>query len=207
MREILDELLDNWSAGEPVALATVVSTFRSSPRLPGAAMMVTASGDVLGSVSGGCVEGDVYDCAQQVLATGDTTVRRYGLTDEDVGAIGLTCGGLLDVFIERIDPLTFPEFGEIATSIRTGRPVAVAVVIEHPEPATVGRRLVIRPADTSGPTASAPWDRPRSTGSSSTMLSRSWPPVKTGHWPTARTGSDARRASESLSGRSSRRRA
>jgi len=72
-------------------------------------------------------------------------LQRYGVSDEDAFAVGLTCGGILDVYVERVDQATFPELGEIAADIEAGRPVALATVIEHPDPTWLGRRLVVRP--------------------------------------------------------------
>ncbi|MGW6198654.1 XdhC family protein [Kribbella sp. NPDC055110] len=130
--------------GERFALATVIDTFRSAPRQPGATMAVSASGAVVGSVSGGCVEADVYAVAEEVIRTGVPVVRRYGISDDDVFAIGLTCGGLLDVLVEPVDPASYTEFGAVAEAIESGRPVAVATVVTAGE--RLGRRLVIGPS-------------------------------------------------------------
>jgi xanthine dehydrogenase accessory factor len=145
MREVLADLLGWWRADESVGLATVVATFRSAPRPPGASMLVGPGGDAVGSVSGGCVEGAVYELAQSVVATGRPVLQRYGVSDDDAFDVGLTCGGVLDVYVERIDRSTFPDLAEVATDIEAGRPVAVATVIEHPDPAWFGRRLLVRP--------------------------------------------------------------
>ena len=72
-------------------------------------------------------------------------LQRYGVSDDDAFAVGLTCGGILDVYVEKVSRETFPELGEIAADIEAGRPVALATVIEHPDPAWLGRRLVVRP--------------------------------------------------------------
>ena len=72
-------------------------------------------------------------------------LQRYGVSDDDAFAVGLTCGGILDVYVEKVSQETFPELGEIAADIEAGRPVALATVIEHPDPAWLGRRLVVRP--------------------------------------------------------------
>jgi xanthine dehydrogenase accessory factor len=146
MRDVLDELLAGWRRGETVGLATVVATFRSAPRPPGAAMLVTASGSVVGSVSGGCVEADVYARAQEVLASGRPQLQRYGVSDDDALAVGLTCGGILDVFVEPVDRGRFPQLGAVADDIAAGRPVAVATTVEHPRAERVGRHLVVRQA-------------------------------------------------------------
>src|SRR4051794_28461685 len=124
---------------------------RSAPRPPGASMLVGPSGEAVGSVSGGCVEGAVYELAQTVVGSGDPVLQRYGGSDDDAFAVGLTCGGILDVYVEKVDQDTFPELGAIAEDVEAGRPVAVATVVEHPDPARVGRRLVIRPGDGTDP--------------------------------------------------------
>ncbi len=147
MREVLPQLLAWWQAGQPVAVATVVDTWRSAPRPAGASMLVGPDGTVVGSVSGGCVEGAVYELGQQVLADGVSVLQRYGVSDDDAYAVGLTCGGILDVFVERVAPESFAEMGSVAADIAAGQPVATATVIEHPELAWVGRRLVVRPED------------------------------------------------------------
>ncbi|WP_083166572.1 XdhC family protein [Mycobacterium aquaticum] len=145
MREVLGALVKCWQRGESVGLGTVVATFRSAPRDPGASMMVGPDGCAVGSVSGGCVEGAVYELAQAVTASGRPVLQRYGVSDDDAFAVGLTCGGILDVYVEKVDRTTFPELGQIAEDVDAGRPVAVATVVDHPNRAWVGRRLVIRP--------------------------------------------------------------
>ena len=147
MREVLPELMKWWRDGRTTGVGTVIATFRSAPRPPGASMLVGPSGEAVGSVSGGCVEGAVYELAQTVVGSGDPVLQRYGVSDDDAFAVGLTCGGILDVYVEKVDQDTFPELGAIAEDVEAGRPVAVATVVEHPDPARVGRRLVIRPGD------------------------------------------------------------
>ena len=103
MREILDDL-DRWRRdGRRVALARVVDLDGSGPRQPGAAMAVTADGEVAGSVSGGCVEGAVVTEALQILETGQARVVTFGYSDDDAFAVGLTCGGTIHLFIEPLD--------------------------------------------------------------------------------------------------------
>jgi xanthine dehydrogenase accessory factor len=87
----------------------------------------------------------VYELAESVVSQGDPVLQRYGVSDDDAYAVGLTCGGILDVFVEAVSPETFPELGEVADDIEAGRPVAVATVIEHPDPQWLGRRIVVRP--------------------------------------------------------------
>ncbi len=145
MRDVLDDVVPAWEEGGVAGLATVVNTIRSAPRLPGAAMVVLPDGSAAGSVSGGCVEGAVYELSEQVVASGTPVLERYGFSDDDAFTVGLTCGGIVDVFVEPVSQETFPQFGAVADDIRQGRPVAVATVIEHPDPAWLGRRLVVRP--------------------------------------------------------------
>src|SRR5262245_1581759 len=108
-------------------------------------MLVGPDGTAVGSVSGGCVEGAVYELAESVVASGVPVLERYGVSDDDAFAVGLTCGGILDVYVEKVNRETFPELEELAADVAAGRPVALATVIEHPDPTRLGRRLVIRP--------------------------------------------------------------
>ncbi len=145
MREVLPELLRWWEQGAAVGMGTVVATWRSAPRQPGASMLVGPAGEAVGSVSGGCVEGAVYELSQSVVESGSPVLQRYGVSDEAAYAVGLTCGGILDVYVERVSRQTFPELGDVAADIAEGRPVAVATIVEHPDPARLGLRLVVRP--------------------------------------------------------------
>jgi xanthine dehydrogenase accessory factor len=141
MRDILDRITKWWDADETFGLATVVQTFSSAPREPGAAMAVSADGEVVGSVSGGCVEGAVYELATEVRATGQPVLRRYGISDDDAFAVGLTCGGIIDIFVEPASRERFAELNEVGEAVRLGIPVAVATVIEGP--GDIGARRVI----------------------------------------------------------------
>jgi xanthine dehydrogenase accessory factor len=158
VRDVLPELVRWWRDGDAVGVATVVATFRSAPRPAGASMLVGPGGEAVGSVSGGCVEGAVYELSQEVVASGTPVLQRYGVSDDDAFAVGLTCGGILDVFVETVSAQTFPELGAVADDIDAGRPVAVATVIDHPDPAWVGRRLVVHPEDAGEPDAGSPGD-------------------------------------------------
>lgn len=134
-----------WRAGGTAGVATVVRTIRSAPRPPGAAMVVAPDGAVTGSVSGGCVEGAVYELANEVINTGRPALQRYGISSEDAFAIGLTCGGEIEIFAEPVSKETFPQLKSVADDIAAHRPTAVATVIAHPDPQWLGRRLVIGP--------------------------------------------------------------
>jgi len=149
MRDVLSDLLAWWRAGETVGMGTVVGTWRSAPRQPGAAMLVGPDESAVGSVSGGCVESAVYALAQEVIADGHPVLERYGVSDNDAFAVGLTCGGILDVFVEKVSQQTFPELAAVGADIEAGRPVAVATVVEHPDASRVGRRMIIRPTEDS----------------------------------------------------------
>ncbi|MFE2487684.1 XdhC family protein [Streptomyces mirabilis] len=150
MREVLGDLKAWWQTGADVALATVVSTFRSAPRPAGAAMLVGPDRSVVGSVSGGCVEGDVYERALAAMTSGAPSLTRYGVSDDDAMSVGLTCGGVLDVFVEVVSRAGYPEFGDVVADVEAARPVAVATVVSHPYPDRVGRRMIVRPDDPAG---------------------------------------------------------
>jgi xanthine dehydrogenase accessory factor len=160
VRDVMDEVVRLWRTGEPFGLATVVRTWRSAPRPAGAAMAVSADGEAVGSVSGGCVEGAVYDLAQRVMIDGQPVVQRYGVSDDEAFAVGLTCGGIMDILVERVDPMTFPELESVATSLDDHEPVAIATVVEAPDGSAipVGARLVVWPDRTSGSLGSARLD-------------------------------------------------
>jgi xanthine dehydrogenase accessory factor len=145
VRDVFADLLAVWRDGGTAGVATVVRTFRSAPRPPGASMVVAPDGTVSGSVSGGCVEGAVYELAGEVVADGTPRLQRYGVSDDDAFAVGLTCGGILDVFVEAVSQRTFPDFDSVVEDIEAHRPVATATVVTHPDPSWVGRRLVVRP--------------------------------------------------------------
>lgn len=154
MRDVLPELVGWWREGRTVGLATVIATWRSAPRQPGAAMLLGPQGEAVGSVSGGCVEGAVYELAGEVVETGAPQLQRYGVSDDDALSVGLTCGGILDVLVESVSPESFPELGELADLVDAGEPVALATVVEHPDPAVVGRRVLVRQDEADQPTAS-----------------------------------------------------
>ena len=151
MRDVMTELETWWRSGATVGVGTVVGTWMSSPRQPGASMVVGQDGTVVGSVSGGCVEGAVYELAEAARDTGEPLLQRYGVSDDDAFAVGLTCGGIIDIFVERVDRESFPELGDIAEDIRDGRPVAVATLITDVVGGTrTGRRLILRGDTRSG---------------------------------------------------------
>ncbi|MCO8273299.1 XdhC/CoxI family protein [Actinoplanes sp. TRM 88003] len=125
MRDVLDALLKWWQADIPVGLATVTATWSSAPRQPGAAMVVGPDGEVVGSVSGGCVEGAVYELCREVIETGAARTARFGVSDDDAFEVGLTCGGTIELLIERVDRESFPQLPALARAIAESRPVAL----------------------------------------------------------------------------------
>ena len=148
MRDILDMISKWWAADESFGLATVVSTFSSAPREPGAAMAVSGGGEVVGSVSGGCVEGAVYELTSEVTASGQPVLQRYGISDDTAFSVGLTCGGIIDIFVQPVSKQAYPELGEIAEAVEAGIPVAAATVVSGP--GLVGARRIIWGGDDSG---------------------------------------------------------
>ncbi|AZP22034.1 XdhC family protein [Streptomyces aquilus] len=148
MREILPALSAWYAAGAPFGLATVVAVSRSAPRDPGAAMAVGPGEEVVGSVSGGCVEGAVFELAQEVVASGEARLQTFGYSDEDAFAVGLTCGGEITLLVRPVTPALDPAFGEVAASVAAGRPVTVATVTDGPAPR--GATLAVWPDRVAG---------------------------------------------------------
>ncbi|MEU2554460.1 XdhC family protein [Streptomyces sp. NPDC013313] len=146
----LAEELDRWTAeGREFAVATVVAVAGSAPRGPGAALAVDRAGAVIGSVSGGCVEGAVYDLCRQALETGESVLERFGYSDEDAFAVGLTCGSTIDVLIAPVNAAA-PARPALASALATaarGEPAALARVVRGPVE-LLGRALLVRPDGT-----------------------------------------------------------
>ena len=103
MKEIFEDV-ERWRGeGKKVAIATVVATRRSAPRPIGAKLAISETGELCGSVSGGCVESDVYENAREVMETGTPKLLSYGIADEEAWEVGLPCGGEIDVFVEVLE--------------------------------------------------------------------------------------------------------
>lgn len=118
-------------------------------------MLVAPDGSVSGSVSGGCVEGAVYELATETAQDGSPRLQRYGISDDDAFAVGLTCGGIIDIFVEAVSQTTFPELEAVADDIGAHRSVAIATVVAHQEVSWVGRRMVVWTDSTAGSLGSA----------------------------------------------------
>jgi xanthine/CO dehydrogenase XdhC/CoxF family maturation factor len=103
MREVLDDVKRLRESGQRVAVATVVAARRSAPRPIGSKLVVSESGEMCGSVSGGCVENAVFEEAREVIRSGEPKLLTYGISDELAATVGLPCGGEIDVFVEPLD--------------------------------------------------------------------------------------------------------
>ncbi|MCX2184720.1 XdhC family protein [Streptomyces sp. SKN60] len=141
MLDIAEELHRWVEQGREFAVATVVAVGGSAPRQPGAALAVDTDGTAIGSVSGGCVEGAVYELCQQALEDGRTVVERFGYSDEDAFAVGLTCGGIIDILVTPVRGGVFPAALAAAVS---GEAAALARIVGGPED-LLGQALLVRP--------------------------------------------------------------
>ncbi|MFE2032587.1 XdhC family protein [Streptomyces scopuliridis] len=149
MLDIAEEL-NRWvEQGRDFAVATVVAVTGSAPRRPGAALAVDSAGTAIGSVSGGCVEGAVYELCQQALQDGTTVLERFGYSDEDAFAVGLTCGGVIDILVTPVrsdvaGSALRAVFAAALSAAARGDAAALARITEGPD-ALRGRALLVRP--------------------------------------------------------------
>ncbi|MFD8642098.1 XdhC family protein [Streptomyces zaomyceticus] len=141
MLDIAEELHRWVEQGREFAVATVVAVGGSAPRQPGAALAVDSDGTAIGSVSGGCVEGAVYELCVQAIEDGRTVVERFGYSDEDAFAVGLTCGGIIDILVTPVRGGVFPAALAAASA---GEAAALARIVSGPED-LMGRALLVRP--------------------------------------------------------------
>lgn len=148
VRDIAAGLRGLLEGGAPFAVATIIGARGSSPRPAGAAMAVSADGEALGSISGGCVEGAVYGTAERVLGGEGAVVESYGYSDDDAYAVGLTCGGTLEVLVAPADRELLAAWVE---KVAVDEPVALATVVGGPAP--LGAQLLV------GTSLGPPWAR------------------------------------------------
>ncbi|MFK0106031.1 XdhC family protein [Streptomyces sp. NPDC091217] len=144
MLDIAEEL-NRWVAeGRDFAVATVVAVGGSAPRQPGAALAVDSDGTAVGSVSGGCVEGAVYELCRQALEDGETVLERFGYSDEDAFAVGLTCGGVIDILVTpvRADAPARPVVAAALAAAARGEAAAAARIVTGPQE-LLGRALLV----------------------------------------------------------------
>src|SRR5512138_3381155 len=140
MRDILSDL-DHWQAEDkPIALATVIQTWGSSPRRAGANMAITPDGKITGSVSGGCVEGAVFDAGVEVLKSRHPQLLHFGVADETAWEVGLACGGSIDIFVK---PLDTEFFKALRSVLLEEQPAVVVTVVQGPDE-IVGREMLVR---------------------------------------------------------------
>ena len=126
MREVLDDVRRMLGSGDRVALATVVDTRRSAPRPLGSRLALSSSGEMVGSVSGGCVESDVALRAEEVLAGGPPLLLRYGISDDDAFDVGLPCGGEIEVFVQNVDA---EELDRVEAALASGERLSVTTTV------------------------------------------------------------------------------
>ncbi|MFE7655040.1 XdhC family protein [Streptomyces bottropensis] len=146
MLDIAEELHRWVEHGRDFAVATVVAVGGSAPRQPGAALAVDDEGTAIGSVSGGCVEGAVYELCRQALADGEPVLERFGYSDEDAFAVGLTCGGVIDILVTPVragDPVR-PVVAAALSAATSGEAAALARIVSGPADLR-GRALLVRP--------------------------------------------------------------
>ena len=140
MRDILSDL-DGWRADQKsIALATVIQTWGSSPRRAGAKMAITPEGGITGSVSGGCVEGAVFEEGVQALKSNRPKLLHFGVADETAWEVGLACGGSIDVFVQ---PLDAENFGPLRSVLVEEQPAVNVTVVRGPDE-LLGRELLVR---------------------------------------------------------------
>src|SRR5262245_56708295 len=141
MRDIMPDL-DNWGVGDnkSIALATVIQTWGSSPRRAGAKMALTPDGKITGSVSGGCVEGAVFEEGVQVLKSNHPKLLHFGVADETAWEVGLACGGSIDIFVE---PLNNELFQSIRSVLVEESPAVLVTVVKGSDE-LLGRKLLVR---------------------------------------------------------------
>jgi xanthine dehydrogenase accessory factor len=149
--EIAGPVLDALAQGHRVAVATVTRVLGSAPRTLGTSMAVTDTGAVIGSISGGCVEGDLYEAATEVLVDGRGRINQYGVSDDDAFAAGLSCGGTIEVFLTELAPAG--QRNAVSAAVLTqlsaahaGRAAGLAVIVAGP-----GTGLVLAPTDDNEP--------------------------------------------------------
>ncbi|WP_425828116.1 XdhC family protein [Streptomyces fractus] len=143
MLDIADELYRWVEQGREFAVATVVAVGGSAPRQPGAALAVDSEGTAIGSVSGGCVEGAVYELCAQALEDGEPVLERFGYSDDDAFAVGLTCGGVIDILVTPVRASDTAVLDALRTAA-TGEAAALARIVSGPDE-LMGRAVLVRP--------------------------------------------------------------
>ena len=139
MRDVMTEVKAWLEHGDPVAIATVISTWGSAPRPAGSRMAISQSGKIAGSVSGGCLEGEVFEQAQAILNGKPASLFHYGVSDDLAWTVGLSCGGEIDVLVEPLAQV----HRDLMTALEQEHPVVLQTEVgEAP-----GARALLTPAD------------------------------------------------------------
>ena len=140
MRDILSDL-DNWHAddNQSIAIATVIQTWGSSPRRAGAKMAITPDGKITGSVSGGCVEGAVFESGVEVLKSNKPQLLHFGVADETAWEVGLACGGSIDIFVKPLEPNFFKSLRSVLLEEQTA---VIVTVVRGPDD-LLGREMLV----------------------------------------------------------------
>lgn len=140
MKEIINDVAYWIEEGrDEIAIATVLNTWGSAPRRPGAKMAIDSEGHLTGSVSGGCVEGAVIEAARDLLETGDARLLHFGVVDETAWSVGLACGGSIDIFVEKLDVALFDQIRRLINDDRAG---TISTIVKGP-PDILGQKVVV----------------------------------------------------------------
>ncbi|MGZ9166354.1 MAG: XdhC family protein, partial [Anaerolineales bacterium] len=155
MRDILSDL-DNWRAEhQSIALATVIQTWGSSPRRAGAKMALTPDGKITGSVSGGCVEGAVFEAGVEVLKKDRPQLLHFGVADETAWEVGLACGGSIDIFVKPLDTTIFSSLRAVLVE---EQPAVVVTAVRGPDD-VLGREILVPEAGSVTGSLNEAWDQ------------------------------------------------
>ena len=149
MFDIINEL-DQWAEnGEEIAIATVVSTWGSAPRPVGAKLVMTRSGRIAGSVSGGCVEGAVIEASEEIFTSGEPELLTFGVADEQAWEVGLACGGTIQVFLEPFSALK-AVYPSLRSLLNDRKPVTLTSVLKGDTDLINKKLLVLGDGSTRG---------------------------------------------------------
>jgi len=166
MREVIPDI-DRWlKQGQAIALATVLQTWGSAPRGVGAKMALTATGQIAGSVSGGCVEGAVIEAGTETLKTGRPQLLHFGVADETAWSVGLACGGKIEVFVQ---PLDAKLYAALQQAIETDQLAATVTIIRGPAE-LLGRAMLIHEDGTHDSTLGDQLDEPALAAARAAMI-------------------------------------